>query len=152
MNDPSQPETDPEAPPGPASSALPVEEQPPAPPPPVEPDTAAAEDVSIVTVKKVGKADLEAKSYEARLVSKQLAMETELRRARLQAASDYVSFAIAQCLGLFLIVAGTLGMVRPDRVSLGVEPQYLLGVGGALVLGRRMMRLIHRFSKSMEDS
>lgn len=71
------------------------------------------------------------------------------RQAFLEAAEEYSSFAVTKAAGLGLATAGTLELLSPEVIQAVLpEPTGLLGVGFALLAGRKAAKLLVKIFSS----
>jgi hypothetical protein len=74
------------------------------------------------------------------------------RKERLQAASDYITFAVTKAFGLATLVVGILEKVDPNIFPNQIlQPEKAIGVGLALLGGGRVVSLIAKIANALKS-
>ena len=73
------------------------------------------------------------------------------RQAFLEAAEEYTSFATTKTAGVGLVTAGSLELLSPEVIHAVLpDPAGMLGVGFALLAGRKAAKLLAKVINSFD--
>lgn len=89
---------------------------------------------------------------EIRQVETEITIRKLKRRAALEKVDDYITFAASKVAGLSLSLIGAVGIVLPDSTPLVIhDPAALLGIGVAMLVGKKAAQFIVKLSKVLEQ-
>jgi hypothetical protein len=83
---------------------------------------------------------------------RRLEVQSRRRKELFQVVDDYIGFAVSKTFGLTALIIGSLETFAPDFLPIVLNnPQTLMGIGLALLIGKKALNPIAKFVDSFRE-